>query len=1080
MIEWIITSSILIVIVIALRYALRGRIDPRIIYALWALVLVRLLVPVSFGKSGVSVMNAVPEEINFRESAVTASAEKAETDPDEEGKTQNGKTQETAVKPAPGTQQSAATAAPVTSASPVQTPDPTSVPTMKPTDFHGTEAPKAAAETKEDAETPKKTVSTKKILNIIGLVGAAATAILLFTANLRLALKLRRSRRKYAVEGCMLPVYITEAISAPCLFGLFRPAIYITPEAAEDERKLSHIIAHESAHCRHGDHIFALLRCVCLVLHWYNPLVWFAALLSSRDSELACDEAAIKTLGESERAEYGRTLIELTNTTKHGLLTSAVMLNGGSSDRGLKERITMIAKKPKTKWFVIAGVLILAAIAVIITFTSARDKKKANTEPEKDAQTVTASPTPEAAATPIPYPRDLDGIGRVVISIPVGTEAGDICVREKELEGYSTQPEDFRIRDGMVYILNSVAENVLCYDMDGSYLKTIVPEFSYNWGDSDGSLHPESFRLTNLCVGNDKMYVINYTMHDLSAFDREKSGGPVGEKYHIRGGFFGQISNDVIKWNDGLEASTRGMYEKDGKLVIILDGSMGDYTSLIFDPSVYSLHPTDKEGFSGYVGGRTKILLDANTGIEYRFALPDGDMELWDILGVDADGLLCVSAIRKSTGQCSAYWLAQDGTIISKTEEISFRQEGAGGCNDVRAFRLGDDMKVYVLLHRGAEMYLVECEMNEPAEQPVAEDELLLGKYDMHDFLQLRQYVTSPGAQNLSEGFWLFHRGYDPNDPGTWYSDTEPDAQELVWDEDTGKLVRLKFSNLLSSGTLALTDMDALTDVEFATCWTCYFLKISGCPNLKTVKGDRYADDIMHYGIITPNAQFDAVITLDSPAETAISAGRRLALTVLPSEKDGRNYDLRLNVTRSGNGSVAVDMKDGVLILSAFPGEDMGFTGWYDADGDLLSESPSYALFDGSADLVGEYEIVAHFAQLPHPPGDISNVRILPFESEIFTDEEIMAAINVILEEFNSESWWGCTMVEIGYAGDAETQRYNYAKSIPDNNGIVLISTFTTGDRCVDGALDYNATWSDWLWILIRRDGVWYHVDHGY
>ncbi len=57
MINWIISSSVLIVVLIVLRYILRGRISPRLQYALWALVLVRLLVPVSFGSTGLSVNN---------------------------------------------------------------------------------------------------------------------------------------------------------------------------------------------------------------------------------------------------------------------------------------------------------------------------------------------------------------------------------------------------------------------------------------------------------------------------------------------------------------------------------------------------------------------------------------------------------------------------------------------------------------------------------------------------------------------------------------------------------------------------------------------------------------------------------------------------------------------------------------------------------------------------------------------------------------------------------------------------------------------------------------------------------------
>ena len=51
MMQWIVSSSVLILVVIALRYVLRGKLSLRMQYALWLLVLVRLLVPVSFGAS---------------------------------------------------------------------------------------------------------------------------------------------------------------------------------------------------------------------------------------------------------------------------------------------------------------------------------------------------------------------------------------------------------------------------------------------------------------------------------------------------------------------------------------------------------------------------------------------------------------------------------------------------------------------------------------------------------------------------------------------------------------------------------------------------------------------------------------------------------------------------------------------------------------------------------------------------------------------------------------------------------------------------------------------------------------------
>ena len=58
MIEWILSSSLLILIVMGLRFALKGRISLCLQYALWMLVLLRLVIPVSFGASGLSAMNA--------------------------------------------------------------------------------------------------------------------------------------------------------------------------------------------------------------------------------------------------------------------------------------------------------------------------------------------------------------------------------------------------------------------------------------------------------------------------------------------------------------------------------------------------------------------------------------------------------------------------------------------------------------------------------------------------------------------------------------------------------------------------------------------------------------------------------------------------------------------------------------------------------------------------------------------------------------------------------------------------------------------------------------------------------------
>jgi len=176
---------------------------------------------------------------------------------------------------------------------------------------------------------------------------------------------------------------VSEVVETPCLIGLFRPAIYVTPDAAAESGVLRHAVEHELTHLRHGDHIWSLLRGVCILIHWYNPLVWWAADLSRNDAELACDEATIKRIGEEERAEYGRTLIGMTCKKRTAPLLAATTMTG--SKNSIKERIMLIAKKPKTSFYTLIAVVLIAAVAVGCTFTGAKTEEKSGAISPADA-----------------------------------------------------------------------------------------------------------------------------------------------------------------------------------------------------------------------------------------------------------------------------------------------------------------------------------------------------------------------------------------------------------------------------------------------------------------------------------------------------------------------------------------------------------------------------------------------------------------------------------------------------------------------------------------------------------------------
>lgn len=329
MIEWVVSSCILTLVVIALRYLLRGRISLRLQYALWLLVLARLLLPVSFGSTNISVMSVV-------EKAPAVQAVESVRGVDTIWQADNG-----SVEGYP--------------AGPLMPDTPVTV---------------APSVTNDQFGRMESALTLRKILLPVWWIGAAVTLLGFLTANLRFAGRLRKSRRPLAVEGSALSVYAAEERAVPCLFGLFRPAIYVTQAAVDDPELLRHTVAHESTHFRHGDHVWALLRTVCLALHWWNPLVWWAAKLSRQDGELACDEAAIRALGESERAAYGRTLIRMACGRGASPLLTATTMDGGKTS--LHERIVLLAKKPRTAVTAAIAVVLAAALCIGCTFTGAK------------------------------------------------------------------------------------------------------------------------------------------------------------------------------------------------------------------------------------------------------------------------------------------------------------------------------------------------------------------------------------------------------------------------------------------------------------------------------------------------------------------------------------------------------------------------------------------------------------------------------------------------------------------------------------------------------------------------------------
>lgn len=206
----------------------------------------------------------------------------------------------------------------------------------------------------------------------IWLIGAGCTTGVFVVTNIVFQRKAKKSRTPIYVNWCKRPVYVSDEVEIPCLVGAFLPVIYVTNEVAENGCLLRHTVMHECMHYKQGDSVWALVRCACLALHWYNPLVWWAAILSKKDAEFACDEATIKALGEEERKDYGKTLIQLSSKEKYNVFLTATAMTSG--EKSIKERIVLIAKKPKAKWYTLVVCVLISAIAVGCTFTQSKQQ----------------------------------------------------------------------------------------------------------------------------------------------------------------------------------------------------------------------------------------------------------------------------------------------------------------------------------------------------------------------------------------------------------------------------------------------------------------------------------------------------------------------------------------------------------------------------------------------------------------------------------------------------------------------------------------------------------------------------------
>ena len=156
-----------------------------------------------------------------------------------------------------------------------------------------------------------------------------------------------------------IPLYVTPAADCPMLAGFFRPALYL-PDENLSRLDAAFIFRHELTHYKHGDLWLKLLLVLAKCVHWFNPLVHLMARFAHEDIELACDDAVVRGQSSAYRRAYGETILRsaISQSQRRKALVSCF----GDDKKTLMRRFEGLFDKSVKK----RGVALIVMIAVLV------------------------------------------------------------------------------------------------------------------------------------------------------------------------------------------------------------------------------------------------------------------------------------------------------------------------------------------------------------------------------------------------------------------------------------------------------------------------------------------------------------------------------------------------------------------------------------------------------------------------------------------------------------------------------------------------------------------------------------------
>ena len=226
--------------------------------------------------------------------------------------------------------------------------------------------------TDEGAWTPDKVWGLTWALVSLVLLARQGLGTWVFRRQLRRWPTLTDERLQGLVRRCRQQMGVIRPVDfrvlpdweSPCLFGVFRPIILLPASLLEalSDQEWENILLHEFAHLKRWDPLWNAWISVLGCLHWFNPLVWWAAKCLREDRELACDALVLARAGATLRQSYGATLLKLASTQPGTLMHPAAMVGILENGGPLKKRLLALQARPSFWLNATLGVAILTGL----------------------------------------------------------------------------------------------------------------------------------------------------------------------------------------------------------------------------------------------------------------------------------------------------------------------------------------------------------------------------------------------------------------------------------------------------------------------------------------------------------------------------------------------------------------------------------------------------------------------------------------------------------------------------------------------------------------------------------------------